>query len=504
MTPSVATTSPAPVTDPAPSVPPLPRGLAINLALIGLQLAREVLAPPGSGTPLSLVGTEPVPEADEPTAARLGVLFAQLSAARFQGETAAATAVAAQVQHLLARLPTDRDGAARGLAMVLDGHLASLEVNRGHLHEAAYRLARVADRAADSSGYRGARADCAGQLALVEAFRGDLTLATQHAAAVMEESATSASAGVPYARMAAAWVHLERGEYPRARQLLDTMAPALPGSGEPWLVTAQLLAQARLFTAEDRPDTALRLLAPAVKAAAGIDDNEWLTDLLVLASAEALIAAGEPARALAAITPVPARARAEAGVLAAAARRDIGDPRGARAALEAAATELNGAPLGIQIQAWLLEARLAHADGHDDRTRLLVGRALRAASTEGLRRPLANDTSWLRAFLEREPPLKREHRVFLASLTALVAAHPHESAPRQESCDPGGIVLEPLTERELEVLELLAQMYATDEIARQLHLSVNTIKTHIKGLFRKLCVNRRTAAVRRGRELGLC
>jgi LuxR family maltose regulon positive regulatory protein len=47
-------------------------------------------------------------------------------------------------------------------------------------------------------------------------------------------------------------------------------------------------------------------------------------------------------------------------------------------------------------------------------------------------------------------------------------------------------------------------MYATDEIARQLHLSVNTIKTHIKGLFRKLSVNRRTADVRRGRELGLC
>ena len=70
----------------------------------------------------------------------------------------------------------------------------------------------MADRAADSSGYRGARADCAGQLALVEAFRGDLTLATQHAAAVMEESATSRPPAFPYARMAAAWVHLEQGD----------------------------------------------------------------------------------------------------------------------------------------------------------------------------------------------------------------------------------------------------------------------------------------------------
>jgi LuxR family maltose regulon positive regulatory protein len=476
----------------------------MTLALICLQLAREVLAPPSPGTPLSFVGAQPAPDGEEPTPARLGVLFAQLAAARLQGDSIATTAGAAEIQHLLALLPTDREGAVRGLAVVLDGHLASLEVNRGNLHEAACRLARGADRAPDSSGYRGARADCAGQLALVEAFRGDLTLATQHVAAVAEESATSASAGVPYARLATAWVHLEQGENARARQILDAMAPAIPGSGEPWLVTAQLLAEARLLIAEDRPETALRLLAPAAKAAADIGDNEWLTDLLVLASAEALIAAGEPRRALAVITPVPARARAEAGVLAATARRDIGDPRGARAGLDAAAAQLTGAPLGVQIRAWVLEARLAHADGRDDRAELLVSRALRAASAEGLRRPLANDSSWLRAFLERDPPLKREYRVFLASLTALVPARPIETPPRQESRHSGGIVLEPLTGRELEVLELLAQMYATDEIATQLHLSVNTIKTHIKGLFRKLSVNRRTAAVRRGRELGLC
>ena len=75
---------------------------------------------------------------------------------------------------------------------------------------------------------------------------------------------------------------------------------------------------------------------------------------------------------------------------------------------------------------------------------------------------------------------------------------------RREQPGSGGSLLEPLTGRELEVLELLGQMYATDEIADELHLSVNTVKTHIKGLFRKLGVNRRTAAVRRGRELCLC
>ena len=65
-------------------------------------------------------------------------------------------------------------------------------------------------------------------------------------------------------------------------------------------------------------------------------------------------------------------------------------------------------------------------------------------------------------------------------------------------------MLEPLTERELQVLERLAQFLTTDEIAADLYVSSNTVKTHIKSLFVKLSVNRRSDAVRRGRRLGLC
>ena len=61
-----------------------------------------------------------------------------------------------------------------------------------------------------------------------------------------------------------------------------------------------------------------------------------------------------------------------------------------------------------------------------------------------------------------------------------------------------------LTERESQVLELLAQMYSTEEIAAVLVVSTNTVKTHLKGIFSKLGVNRRVDAVRRGRALGLC
>ncbi len=62
---------------------------------------------------------------------------------------------------------------------------------------------------------------------------------------------------------------------------------------------------------------------------------------------------------------------------------------------------------------------------------------------------------------------------------------------------------EPLSERELEVVRLLATDLSGPEIARRLHVSVNTMRTHTKHIFLKLEVNDRRAAVRRGESLGL-
>jgi LuxR family maltose regulon positive regulatory protein len=60
-----------------------------------------------------------------------------------------------------------------------------------------------------------------------------------------------------------------------------------------------------------------------------------------------------------------------------------------------------------------------------------------------------------------------------------------------------------LSERELEVLRLLESSMNTPEIARELYISVGTVRTHIKNIYCKLDVNRRMEAVRRARELGL-
>ena len=64
-------------------------------------------------------------------------------------------------------------------------------------------------------------------------------------------------------------------------------------------------------------------------------------------------------------------------------------------------------------------------------------------------------------------------------------------------------LLEPLSDRELEVLRLLASELSGPDIASHLYVSVNTLRTHTKHIFSKLDVNTRRAAVRRATELGL-
>jgi LuxR family maltose regulon positive regulatory protein len=60
-----------------------------------------------------------------------------------------------------------------------------------------------------------------------------------------------------------------------------------------------------------------------------------------------------------------------------------------------------------------------------------------------------------------------------------------------------------LSERELSVLRLLASELSQREIGSQLYVSLNTVKGHVRSIFRKLGVTTRADAVARGRELGL-
>jgi LuxR family maltose regulon positive regulatory protein len=82
-------------------------------------------------------------------------------------------------------------------------------------------------------------------------------------------------------------------------------------------------------------------------------------------------------------------------------------------------------------------------------------------------------------------------------------AEPHVVTPAQEKTSPAGNLIEPLSQRELEVLHLMALGRTNQEIAQQLIVAPGTVKAHTSSIYRKLDVTNRTEAVARARQLGI-
>jgi DNA-binding CsgD family transcriptional regulator len=85
---------------------------------------------------------------------------------------------------------------------------------------------------------------------------------------------------------------------------------------------------------------------------------------------------------------------------------------------------------------------------------------------------------------------------------AFALAEPGQTAPSKTQTLRQALV-EPLSERELEILELVAEGLTNREIASRLYLALNTVKAHTRNIYGKLGVHSRTQAVARARTLGL-
>ncbi|MCW2803347.1 MAG: hypothetical protein JWN06_1564 [Propionibacteriaceae bacterium] len=430
---------------------------------------------------------------------RLSQAVIEMAISRQRCDHEAGLRAVAECRQKVAELGPREQRAAPELSALLNAYEGAFLLSAGHLDRAVAVLEPTAYVTVGTDAEHVAAAQCAGLLGLLEALRGDLAAAARHAAEVLvKRPADGVEVGVGYAQLAAAWIHLERGELEQAGQRLHHAIRLGEGVREPWLAAARRLAEARLATAVGEPEVALRVLA-VTGGTTPVARPGWLADRISVAMAEAHLAAGDPQQVLATLTPEPRHTMVEGRVLAAAARRAIGDKRGARALLTSVEGKVAEAPLPTAVQAWILEAQLAGEAGDARRARALVDRALRAASREELRLTLFAVTPWVLAFVDQEPDLSRCHRSFIASLII--------KTPRRRNFEPSpqpDTLLEPLTERELQVLERLAQLRTTEEIAIDLFVSANTVKTHIKSLFLKLAVNRRADAVRRGRGLALC
>jgi LuxR family maltose regulon positive regulatory protein len=142
----------------------------------------------------------------------------------------------------------------------------------------------------------------------------------------------------------------------------------------------------------------------------------------------------------------------------------------------------------------LAEARLAFSNGDGQAGQQALMMAIKVGEREGLRLSFALEAAWLRPLLRGDPRLAE------ACKHVLAPDLPKGGCPSVPgTADP--VIVEELSVREREVLKLLAGMLTTAEVASELYISVNTVKTHLKSIYRKLAASHRGEAVRRAKQL---
>jgi LuxR family maltose regulon positive regulatory protein len=184
----------------------------------------------------------------------------------------------------------------------------------------------------------------------------------------------------------------------------------------------------------------------------------------------------------------------ETALLSARLRLLADDPRGALGVLETVADGVSTRRLRVEHR--LLTA-IALSCSDPPRAHEALDSALKLAEPVGLHRTVLAEGPVLWKLLEAHPAHDR-----IAHYIAGILENTHRVGPPPTNANQAGLV-EPLSERELTVLRLLASRLTCSEIARELYLSVNTVRSHVKAIYRKLGVNARIDAVKRGHALGI-
>ncbi len=203
-----------------------------------------------------------------------------------------------------------------------------------------------------------------------------------------------------------------------------------------------------------------------------------------------------------------------ARVLLARAQHETGEPgeRLLDAALRLLARLLAAAEAGGRsgsiIEILLLRSLAYAALGDVQRALVSLAQGLALAAPEG----------YVRLFIDEGPPLMRLLAAFHSAGSRqpavlrgyceqlLVAARYRPAGTAQASASATGeqaILLEPLSAREREVLQLIAEGLSNQELAARLHISLHTVKVHTRNIYGKLGVTSRTQAVARGQALGM-
>ncbi len=407
--------------------------------------------------------------------------------------------ITVQMAHAALTLLDRLDGRPVPVVMNL-GDPRSLETlalgscGRGHLLAGRLEEAREwLQGAIESAGaaYSGWRIGILGSLALTEAWCGRLEQAealADEALGVARDVGILTHPVTSDAFLAASLAALERGQPRRAALALREGSLRAEANRRIPLIWIGRLLTAELQAAEGHPDQAVATLTATRTELAAPPPPLVVHGLLALrcrllrlsgtADEAGLLLRDEPADEPALLLEAVASALT------------LGRPDHARKLLDGASW--TGAEPRTTVERLVMGAWLASAEGYPDEAGRQLGEALDVASVHGL----------VELFVRVGPAMMH----LVTDLTSGSPAFRETVLARaREAIDPvrGVELADPLTDRELEILSYLPSRLTNIELAEQCYVSVNTIKTHMAHIYRKLDAANRNEAIARAHLLGL-
>lgn len=362
-------------------------------------------------------------------------------------------------------------------------------------HQTFEKVFGAAIEAAAADGCEFARLSVLGQQALAAYRRGALRDAARHGEEALRlgrEYGLPARNRTGASHLTMAAVALEWNDRLGSLSHLDHAQLTAQADDDAALGAAVKMLRAFHHALDGRRALALATIADVRTGAASRVLPSWMAGRVVVAEAVVRLQCGDVNGARLVLDGAPS-ANVDWRTVRAAVAYAAGDPS---AALTLLGPILSGAlptQNGGEVSALLLAARIHLDEADAPAARRALSEALRTGRAEGRRRPFIEARGWLRTILTEDPELARASRWLGTGVI------PGQRAPD----DAVPVLVEPLTAREKAVLAAMAEVMPVADIAADLHISVNTVKTHQKSLYRKLSVARAHDAVRRGRELEL-
>ena len=432
----------------------------------------------------------------QPRAERLRVVLdlVQTGHARTRGDLVALAAATR-------RVPDDpRTLSGLGLAgwdvipLLVLGNAGTAELWTGDTVEAEKHL-RAAVETTQWSGLLRPHLNAAAQLALLLAERGDLDAAQADAQAAVQratEAGWAVSVQAVTAYLALAWVSLDRGEPDGVDRWLRRIAEVEAVAPEPHvqLAAAALNTLRRADTGDwDGARTALRATTGLTESAPPV-----LTDRVLLVEAELLRRTGDLRQAADVLTRLRGPATPHTAHALARLHLAAGDTTAAEQSLAPFPPVLG--TVRQRVDGGILRTLIA-AERDQSTALQLLEDALLTAAPLGMRRPFLIEAAGLRTLLDERIETGTAVAAFAVDLLRRMSGQHNRPLPAPAT------LAEALTEREQVVLRYLASTLSNTEIAAQLYLSVNTVKTHQRMIYRKLGADGRRDAVRRAKQLRL-